>query len=122
MPNSRKLQRRKNFDQVVHWVSDEFEQSDKVCMTPLPKEKYVEVYGSSAKNWEKLSTRTRTTESRSEIYYGNLCWETKKTLQASNMVLGEKSMMLEWFSLFFKTTYDSLLLLIAFDYFVKNVA
>ena len=54
MPNSRKLQRRKNFDQVVHWVSDEFEQSDKVYMTPF-KEKYVEVYGSPAENWEKVS-------------------------------------------------------------------
>ena len=51
-PNSRKLQRHKNFDQVLHWVSDEFEQSDKVYMTPF-KEKYVEVYGSPAKNWEK---------------------------------------------------------------------
>ena len=39
-PNSRKLQRHKNFDQVLHWVSDEFEQSDKVYMTPF-KEKYV---------------------------------------------------------------------------------
>ena len=51
-PNSRKLQRHKNFDQVLHWVSDEFEQSDKVYMTPF-KEKYVEVYGSPAKSWER---------------------------------------------------------------------
>ena len=57
-PNSRKLQRHKNFDQVLHWVSDEFEQSDKVYMTPF-KEKYVEVYGSPAKNWEKVSRRVR---------------------------------------------------------------
>ena len=56
--NSCKLQRHKNFDQVVHWVSDEFEQSDKVYMTPF-KEKYVEVYGSPAKNWEKVSRRVR---------------------------------------------------------------
>ena len=57
-PNSRKLQRHKNFDQVLHWVSDEFEQSDKVYMTPF-KEKYVEVYGSPAKSWEKVSRRVR---------------------------------------------------------------
>ena len=57
-PNSHKIQRHKNFDQVLHWVSDEFEQSDKVYMTPF-KEKYVEVYGSPAKNWEKVSRRVR---------------------------------------------------------------
>ena len=57
-PNSRKLQQHKNFDQVLHWVSDEFEQSDKVYMTPF-KEKYVEVYGSPAKNWEKVSRCVR---------------------------------------------------------------
>ena len=74
MPNSRKLQRRKNFDQVVHWVSDEFEQSDKVCMTPF-KEKYVEVYGSPANNWENAFRRVHgrlNLEAKSimEIYVG----------------------------------------------------
>ena len=91
-PNSHKIQRHKNFDQVLHWVSDEFEQSDKVYMTPF-KEKYVKVYGSPAKNWEKVSRRGR----------GRLNLEAKsimETLQLSYMVLGEKSMKLEWFSLF----------------------
>ena len=47
----------------------------------------------------------------------------EKTLQLSNMVLGLKSMMLVWFSLFLKkTTYDSLSLLVVFDYFAKNLA
>ena len=57
-PNFRKLQRHKSFDQVIYGVSDEFEQSDKEYMTPF-KEKYVEVYGSSTKNWEKVFRRVR---------------------------------------------------------------
>ena len=56
--NSRKLQRHKNFDQVVDWVSDEFEQYDQLHMTFF-KEKYVEVYGSPAKNWQKVFWRVR---------------------------------------------------------------
>ena len=123
MPNSRKLQRRKNFDQVVHWVSDEFEQSDKVCMTPF-KEKYVEVYGSPAKNWEKVSRHVRgrlNLEAKSimETYVGK-----RKNFASVKYGFGWEKHEVEMIFVFFwkSTTYDCLLLLIVFDYFVKNVA
>eukprot|EP00493_Phyllostaurus_siculus_P005530 UN05575 len=46
------------------------------------KETYVEVYGSPAKNWEKVSRR--------EIYYGDLCWETKKLCKSQIWFLVKK--------------------------------
>ena len=79
-------------------------------MTPF-KEKYVEVYGSPAKNWEKVSRRVR----------GRLNLEAKSIMET---YVGKRKKLCKrqiWFWVK-KATYDSLLLLIVFDYFVKNVA
>ena len=71
---------------------------------------------------EGVSTRTRTTESRGEIYYGDLCWETKKLCKRQIWFWVRKTWSWNDFRFFWKsTTYDCLLLLIVFDYFVKNV-
>ena len=84
----------------MHWVSDEFEQSDKVYMTPF-KEKYVEVYGSPAKNWEKVSRRVRgllNLEAKSimETYVGK-----RKNFASVKYGFVWKNMKFELFSFFF---------------------
>ena len=73
----------------MHWVSDEFEQSDKVYMTPF-KEKYVEIYGSPAKNWEKVPRRGRGRLNLGAKFFMETYVGKRKTLQALNMVWGEK--------------------------------